>query len=94
MSLSSGTIKRDIDLLNSDQLQQIANFIAFLMFYDERQRTILDPEQLALLANEFADKDRVEEEGIDDYAAMLAHEDLSLNLSKVLNTRTVRSFGR
>ncbi|MGB3787962.1 MAG: hypothetical protein WA949_08125 [Phormidesmis sp.] len=77
MSVSSETIKRDIDLLTSDQLRQIADFIAFLRFRDQRQRAVLDPEQLALLETEFADEDRaIAEEGMDDYAAMLSQEDL------------------
>lgn len=76
MSFSSETIKRDIDLLTSDQLRQIADFIAFLRFRDRRQHTVLDPEQLALLATEFADEDRaIAEEGMDDYAEMLSQED-------------------
>ncbi len=77
MSVSSETIKRDIDLLTSDQLRQIADFIAFLRFRDQRQRAVLDPEQLALLATEFVDEDRaIAEEGMDDYAATLSQEDL------------------
>ena len=52
MSISTETIKRDIDLLSSEQLQQIADFIAFLRFQDQRRRTVLDPEQLAPLARE------------------------------------------
>ena len=73
MSVSSETIKRGIDLLTSDQLQQIADFIAFLKFRDQRQRTVLDPERLALLATEFADEDRaIAEEGMDEYAAILS----------------------
>ncbi len=78
MSVSSETVKRDIDLLTSDQLQQIADFIAFLRFRDKRQHIVLDPEQLALLATEFADEDRaIAEEGINDYAKMLLQEDKS-----------------
>ncbi len=77
MSVSSEAIKRDIDLLTGDQLQQIADFIAFLRFRDQRQRTALDPEQLALLEIEFADEDRaIAEEGMGDYAATLSQEDL------------------
>ncbi len=76
MSVSSETIKRDIDLLTGDQLRQIADFIAFLRFRDQRRRTVLEPEQLALLATEFADEDRaIAEEGMDDYAAALSQEE-------------------
>lgn len=76
MAISTETIKQDLDLLNSEQLQQIADFIAFLRFRDKRRRIVLDPEQLKPLATEFAEEDRaLAEEGMDDYAAMLGQED-------------------
>lgn len=76
MAVSTETIKQDLDRLSSEQLQKIADFIAFLRFRDKRRQRILDPEQLAPLATEFAEEDRAfAEEGMDDYAAMLKQED-------------------
>lgn len=76
MAISTEAIKQDLDLLTSEQLQQIVDFIAFLRFRDKRRRMILDPQQLAPLATEFAQEDRaLAQEGMDDYMAMLAQED-------------------
>ncbi|MCG8365716.1 MAG: hypothetical protein MJA27_20590, partial [Pseudanabaenales cyanobacterium] len=59
-----------------EQLQQVAEFIAFLKFRDKRRRTILDPTRLVSLTTEFVEEDRMlAEAGMDDYAAMLAQED-------------------
>lgn len=77
MPISSEIIKHDLDKLTYEQLQQVADFIAFLKFRDKRrQRAVLDPNQLAALATEFAEEDRAfAEVGINDYAAMLRQED-------------------
>ena len=76
MSISTETIKQDLDQLTDDQLRQVVNFIAFLKFQDKRRRVVLDPDQLASLSTEFAEEDRaLSEEGMNDYAAMLHHED-------------------
>ncbi|ESA33485.1 hypothetical protein N836_01575 [Leptolyngbya sp. Heron Island J] len=69
MSISTGTIKQDLDELTTDQLQQGIDFIAFLKFQSKRRRLLLNPEQLAPLATELA------EAGINDYADMLRRED-------------------
>ncbi|MGE5660311.1 MAG: hypothetical protein ACM37W_27285 [Actinomycetota bacterium] len=75
MRITSEALKQDIDRLTDDQLQQVADFIAFLKFRDKRHRLTLDPTQLASLATEFAEEDRTfAEAGMDDYAAMLAQE--------------------
>lgn len=76
MPISTETIKQDLDELTTDQLQQVIDFIAFLKFQAKRHRLLLDPEQLAPLATEFAEEDRaLAEAGMDDYAAMLRQED-------------------
>lgn len=77
MSVSTETIKQDLDRLTHDQLQQVADFIAFLKFRNQRQRSVvLDPAQLSKLFTEFADEDRAfAEEGISDYGVMLNQED-------------------
>lgn len=76
MSVTSEALKQDIDQLTTGQLQQAADFIAFLKFRDKRRCIVLDPVQLAALATEFAEEDRsLAEAGMGDYAMMLAQED-------------------
>ncbi len=75
---SSETVKQDLDRLTNEQLQQVADFIAFLKYRSKRdRRLILDSSQLIALT-EFAQEDRaLAEAGINDYAAMLRQEDES-----------------
>jgi hypothetical protein len=70
-------IKQDLDKLNSEQLQKVADFIDFLKFGDRQHRQIrLDPTQLATIFTEFSEEDRAfAEVGMSDYAVMLAQED-------------------
>ena len=76
MLLQSETIKQEIDQLTAEQLQQVADFIAFLKFRSKR-RLQLDPTQLAALSQD-ADEDRaLAEAGMNDYAAILQQEDQS-----------------
>ncbi len=77
MPLSTEALKQDLDRLTHSQLQQVADFIAFLKFRNQRRpRIILDPTHLADLFTEFADEDRaLSEAGMSDYAAMLHQED-------------------
>ncbi len=76
MPVTREALKQDLDQLTNEQLQQVADFIAFLKFRDKRRRIALDPAQLASLAAEFAEEDRMlAETGMDDYVAMLAQED-------------------
>jgi hypothetical protein len=77
MSISTESLKHDLDQLTRDQLQQVADFIAFLKFRDQHhRRIILDPTQLAAFFTEFADEDHtLAEAGMDNYAAMLRQED-------------------
>lgn len=76
MPVTRQALKQDIDQLTNDQLQQVADFIAFLKFQDKRRRIILDPSQLVSLATDFAEEDRIfAEAGMDDYAVMLAQEE-------------------
>ena len=73
MPVSTETLKQDLDRLTHNQLQQVADFIAFLEFRNQCQhRVVLDPTQLSRLFTEFADEDRaLAEEGMGDYAMML-----------------------
>jgi hypothetical protein len=76
MSVINEALKQDLDQLTNEQLQQVADFIAFLKFRDKRRHIILDTARLASLATEFAEEDRnLAEAGMADYAAMLAQED-------------------
>ena len=76
MLATSESLKQDIEQLTDEQLQQVAEFIAFLRFQEKRRRIELDPVLLAPLATEFAEEDRaLAESGMDDYAAMLVQED-------------------
>ncbi len=76
MLATSESLKQDIEKLTDEQLQQVAEFIAFLRFQEKRKRITLDPVLLAPLATEFAEEDReLAESGIGDYSDMLAQED-------------------
>ncbi len=79
MSISTDTIKQNIEQLSKEQLQQVGDFIAFLKFQDKRRHLNLEPTQLTILATEFADEDRdFAEEGMNDYTEMLQQEDRKL----------------
>ena len=76
MLATSESLKQDIEKLTDEQLQKVAEFIAFLRFQEKRSRVDIDPTLLAPLATEFAEEDRaLAESGMDDYADMLARED-------------------
>jgi hypothetical protein len=76
MPVTSEALKQDLDQLTDEQLQQVADFIAFLKFRDKRCRIVFDPTQLSALTTEFAEADRaLAETGMGDYTAMLAQED-------------------
>jgi hypothetical protein len=77
MLISTEALKQDLDQLTHDELQQVADFIAFLKFRKKRRhRVVLDSNQLATLATEFAEEDRaLAEAAMSDYATMLHQED-------------------
>ena len=77
MPVSTEAIKQDLDGLTANQLQQVADFIAFLKFCNQRpHRVVIDPMQLAELLTKFADEDRAfAQAGMSDYAVILHHED-------------------
>jgi hypothetical protein len=77
MSVSTEVLKQDLDRLTHSQLQQVADFVAFLKFRERRHvPIILDPAQMANLFAEFVDEDRaLANAGISDYAARLQQED-------------------
>jgi hypothetical protein len=77
MPVSTEALKQDLDRLTHKQLQQVADFIDFLKFRNQRRhRVIPEPTQMAALFAEFAEEDRsLAEEGMGDYAVMLQQED-------------------
>lgn len=76
MTITSETIKQDLDRLSDEQLRAVADFIAFLKFRDQRHRVNLSATQLASLTTEFAEEDRtLAEAGMEDYVEMLGQED-------------------
>ncbi|MEM8723061.1 MAG: hypothetical protein AAGE84_27885 [Cyanobacteria bacterium P01_G01_bin.39] len=76
MQINCEAIKQDIEKLSVEQLQQVADFIAFLKFQDKYRVGAIDPSQLASLATEFAEEDKaLAEAGMSDYAVMLDSED-------------------
>jgi hypothetical protein len=76
MPVSTEALKQDLDGLTPKQLQQVADFVAFLKFRSQRHhQAILDPSKLATLFAEFAEEDRaLAEAGLSDYAVMLQNE--------------------
>jgi hypothetical protein len=77
MPVSTEALKQDLDGLTDNQLQQVADFVAFLKFRSQRHhRVIPDRNQLAALFAEFAKEDRdLAEAGMGDYAVILQQED-------------------
>ncbi|OAB57571.1 hypothetical protein AY600_18250 [Phormidium willei BDU 130791] len=75
MLLNPDTVKNDIDRLTEEQLQQVADFIAFLRFRDRRHRCP-NSHHLTSLAHGFVEEDsQLAQLGMDDYAQMLQQED-------------------
>ncbi len=77
LTITKEDLQQDLDRLTSEQLKQVADFVAFLKFQDKRQRLALNWTELSRLKTEFAQGDsELAEVGMDDYTAMLAQEDL------------------
>ncbi|MBE9061282.1 hypothetical protein [cf. Phormidesmis sp. LEGE 11477] len=76
MLITSESLKQDIEKLSEEQLQRVAEFVAFLRFQAQRRHVEIDPDLLAPLATEFAEEDRaLAESGMDDYAELLLKEE-------------------
>lgn len=77
MSVNTEAIREDLDRLTKKQLEQVADFIAFLKFrHQHRSQPILDPTNLASLFAEFAEEDRaLAQAGMSEYVVMLHQED-------------------
>lgn len=69
-------INQQLNQLNEDQLNQVADFITFLKFREKLIKVNLDTEKIAQLYQEFADEDRqLAEQGINEYTDLLIQED-------------------
>ena len=85
MPVSTEVLKQDLDRLTNSQLQQVADFIAFLKFREcsenrlrqpHHSPVMLDSTRMTNLFAEFADEDRaLANAGMSDYDAMLHRED-------------------
>ncbi|BAZ16228.1 hypothetical protein NIES4071_81030 [Calothrix sp. NIES-4071] len=70
-------ITQELNNLNEQQLQQVADFLAFLRYKNRVASLKIDERQMAALYQEFGEEDRkLAEEGIDEYAKSLHQEDL------------------
>ncbi|MBW4600324.1 MAG: hypothetical protein KME29_12130 [Calothrix sp. FI2-JRJ7] len=70
-------ITQELDNLNEQQLQQVADFVAFLRYKNRVASLKIDEKQMAALYQEFEEEDRnLAEEGINEYAKSLHQEDL------------------
>ena len=70
-------VAHELDKLNEAELNQVAEYVAFLKFQARvKQIPLLDETQLEALYKEFAEEDRrLAEEGMSDYAEGLVKED-------------------
>ena len=76
MLITRDIVKQKVDQLSQEEIQEVANFIAFLKFRNRRSSRSFDLNQLALLQTEFAEEDRaLAEVGISDYTSILNQED-------------------
>lgn len=70
-------IIQELENLNEQQLQQVADFVAFLRYKSRLASLKIDDKQIATLYQEFDKEDRkLAEQGIDEYAKSLHQEDL------------------
>jgi hypothetical protein len=71
-------VLEEIETLNEEKLQRVAEFVAFLRFRDRLELApVIDEAKIAALYAEFADEDlALAEEGIEDYTAKLEREDV------------------
>ena len=56
--ITKESLKQELDRLNDQQLQQLADFIAFLKFQSKLSQPEPDLNQIAHLYQEFADEDK------------------------------------
>ncbi|MFM8296775.1 MAG: DUF2283 domain-containing protein [Microcystaceae cyanobacterium] len=89
-TIAKETLKQERDRLNDEQLQQLADFIAFLKFQSKLSQPKPDLNQLAHLYQEFANEDReLAEMGMSEYTKSLKNEEVNVYYDLMGNTLTV-----
>ncbi|EAZ90720.1 hypothetical protein [Crocosphaera chwakensis] len=69
-------INQQLNHLNQEQLNQVADFITFLKFRENLTKPLKNIDNIAKLYQEFAEEDRqLAEAGINEYADLLNQED-------------------
>jgi hypothetical protein len=69
-------VLEEIKTLSEAEIEEVAEYVAFLKYRSRRKPSVVDESHLAALYAEFADEDRnLAEEGMADYAEGLAKED-------------------
>jgi hypothetical protein len=69
-------INQQLNHLNQEQLNQVADFITFLKFREKLTKPLKNIDKIAQLYQEFAEEDRqLAEAGINEYADLLTQED-------------------
>jgi outer membrane protein assembly factor BamD (BamD/ComL family) len=69
-------VLEELETLSEAEIEEVAEYLAFLKFRSRIKSRVVDESQLAALYAEFADEDRdLAEEGMDDYAEGLTRED-------------------
>ncbi|HEX8070354.1 MAG TPA: hypothetical protein VF546_10410 [Pyrinomonadaceae bacterium] len=70
-------VLEELETLSEEELEEVAEYLAFLRYRARSKPPVLDDAQLAALYGEFADEDReLAEAGLEDYAADLQAEDV------------------
>ena len=79
MMITKDYLIQEMDSLNEEQLQAVADFIAFVKFRARYTgQLVMDENQLGLLYGEFAEEDQqLAEAGMAEYADLLKEEDTS-----------------
>lgn len=69
-------INQQLNHLNEEQLNQVADFITFLKFREKLMKPVKNVDTFAKIYKEFAEEDRqLAELGINEYADILTKED-------------------
>ena len=75
-TITKETLKQELDCLNDRQLQQLADFIAFLKFQSKLSQPKPDFNQFAHLYQEFANEDReLTKIGMSEYTKSLENNE-------------------
>lgn len=78
MHISTEDLKQDLNQLTNDQLQQVADFIAFLKFQDKRRRRATLLKSLVKFQNKRQQPVALDPSQLADLASKFAQEDCAL----------------